>query len=85
MTTLLKFESTAGTFHVARDARSEYHILFNGESCCGTYADMADAVESFVHASDFFILHPEMGYPLDTFDLSIPDDVSGWEPDVMSL
>lgn len=76
---LLKFESTAGTFHIARDPEKRYSVLFNDEPV-GHYADIADAIESFVHESDFYILHPELGYPLDTYDLSIPDDISGWQP-----
>lgn len=79
MTKLLRFESTAGVFYVARGDDRRYHILFNDE-IVGSYPDIADAVESFVHESDFYILHPELGYPLDTHDLSIPDDISGWQP-----
>lgn len=75
----LKFDSTAGTFYVARDDVRQIHILFNDESV-GIYEDIADAVESFVNESGFYILHPELAYPLDTFDLSIPDDISGWDP-----
>lgn len=79
MDRLLKFESTAGTFHVARDDDKRIHILFNGESLW-VNDDIADAVDSFVNESGFYILHPEMGYPLDLFDLSVCDDISGWEP-----
>ena len=46
----------------------------------GSYPDMIEAIESFVNESGFYILHPEMGYPLDTFDLGIPDDIGGWRP-----
>jgi hypothetical protein len=79
VTRLLYFKSTAGTFHVARDETKRYHILFNGESM-GIYQDMVEAIESFVNESGFYIVHPEMGYPLDTFDLGIPDDIGGWKP-----
>lgn len=79
MDKLLKFESTAGTFYVARDDGKQVHIIFNDESV-GIYGDIADAVDSFVNESGFYILHPELAYPLDTFDLSIPDDISGWQP-----
>ena len=79
MDRLLKFESTAGTFFIARDETRRVHILFNDESV-GVYGDIVEAVDSFVNESGFYILHPELGYPLDTFDLSIPDDISGWEP-----
>ena len=79
MTRLLYFNSTAGTFYVARDTSGRCHILFNEESM-GVYADMVEAIESFVHESDFYIVHPEMGYPLDTHDLGIPDDIGGWKP-----
>lgn len=79
MTKLLFFKSTAGVFHVARDEMKRYHILFNEESV-GVYGDMVEAIESFVNESDFYILHPELAYPLDLFDLSVPDDISGWQP-----
>ena len=46
----------------------------------GVYPDMVEAIESFVNESGFYIIHPEMGYPLDTFDLGIPDDIGGWKP-----
>jgi len=58
---------------------NRYHILFNEESM-GLYPDMVEAIESFVNESGFYIVHPEMGYPLDTFDLGIPDDIGGWKP-----
>lgn len=79
MTKILSFKSTAGMFYVARDGKGRFHILFNDESM-GKYDDMVEAIESFVNESGFFIVHPEMGYPLDTFDLGIPDDISGWQP-----
>ncbi|UFS63554.1 hypothetical protein LOH54_05335 [Sulfurimonas sp. HSL-3221] len=79
MTKILRFKTAAGIFHVARDGGGRYHILFNDESM-GDYGDMIDAIEGFVHESGFYIIHPEMAYPLDTFDLGIPDDISGWEP-----
>ena len=79
LTKILEFKSTAGLFHVARDEARQYHILFNDESM-GSYPDMIEAIESFVNESGFYILHPEMGYPLDTFDLGIPDDIGGWRP-----
>lgn len=66
-------------FHVARDEQGIYHILFNDESM-GTYPDMIEAIESFVNESGFYITHPEMGYPLDLFDLGVPDDIGGWQP-----
>jgi len=78
VTKILRFKSTAGMFYVVRDG-GNYHILFNDERF-GEYPDMVEAVESFVNESGFYIMHPEMGYPLDTFDLGIPDDISGWEP-----
>ncbi len=79
MMKLLQFQSTAGMFYVVRDGEKRYRILF-GDTSVGTYDSIADAVESFVNESGFYIMHPEMGYPLDTFDLGIPDDISGWEP-----
>jgi len=79
LTRLFFFESTAGTFYVARDDAKNYYMLFNDE-IVGRYRSLTDAIESFVHESDFYITHPEMGYPLDAFDLSVPDDISGWKP-----
>lgn len=79
MNKILYFESTAGIFHVARDEMKRYYILFN-DDVMGTYSDMVDAIESFVYESGFKILHPEMGYFFDTYDLGVPDDIDGWTP-----
>ena len=76
MTPLLYFDTAAGRFEVAQEG-SRYHVLYGGESLCEA-ANLADAIEHFVHESGFSVMHPEMGDPLDPFDLGIPDELSGW-------
>ena len=76
---LLSFTGTAEIFYVARDDKRCYHILFNEEGM-GEWPDMVEAIEPFVIESGFYIIHPEMGYPLDAFAHGIPDDIGGWKP-----
>jgi len=77
MTPILYFDTAAGRFEVAQDGVHRFHVVYGGESLCNA-ANIADAIESFVHESGFCIMHPEMGDPLDPFDLGIPDELGYW-------
>ncbi len=80
MQKVLQFHSMAGTFYVIKYEHNRFTIQFDQELLDQFHYDsMVDAVESFVNESGFFIYHPELGYPLDLFDLGVPDDISGWE------
>ncbi len=78
MTPMLYFDTAAGRFEVAQDDAHRFHVLYAGESLTDA-GNLADAIESFVHESGFSIMHPEMGDPLDAFDLGIPDELEGWK------
>lgn len=70
----------AGTFYVLRSKDKKFCIQFDEQVLTQfQYDSLVDAVEEFVNESGFFIYHPELSYPLDLFDLGVPDDISGWE------
>ncbi|HFU74178.1 MAG TPA: hypothetical protein ENK65_01340 [Helicobacteraceae bacterium] len=80
MEKILQFHSMAGTFYVLQVAPRDYIMQFDERLFEDThYRSIDEAVDSFVNESGFFILHPELGYPLDLFDLGVPDDISGWQ------
>ena len=70
----------AGTFYVLKCKNKGFCIQFDEQVLTQfQYDSLVDAVESFVNESGFFIYHPELAYPLDLFDLGVPDDINGWE------
>lgn len=80
MQKVLQFHSMAGTFFVIKYQHNSFTIQFDEQLLDQFHYDsIADAVDSFVNESGFFIYHPELGYPLDLFDLGVPDDISGWQ------
>ena len=77
MKRLLAFETRAGTFYIGQSPDGRFHPISNDESL-GSYAQIWQATEDLAHDATFSVLHPETGEPLDTSQLSIPDNPNEW-------
>lgn len=81
MNKIVQFPTMAGVFYVLRIKDNDYRIQFDEHVFDEViYNSIVEAIEVFVNESEFFVYHPELGYPLDLFDLGVSDEISDWKP-----
>lgn len=81
MNKVLQFPTMAGVFYIVRIKDYDYRVQFEKHIFDDVaYDSIVEAIEIFVNESGFFVYHPELGYPLDLFDLGVSDDICDWKP-----
>jgi hypothetical protein len=78
MRAILKHETRAGTFFIARSTSGTFHPVFDQESL-GSYRSIALAIDDLVNDATDSVLHPITSELLDTSMLGLSDDPSEWE------